>query len=291
MAAAASARTSAAGSWMSGATSSVPGVGRDPGQAADAAQAHGVVGVDEPVLPGLAVVVADRDQGVARELAHRRVAQPLEQRPGRARLAQPAEGDGGGAPVARVLVRQHAQQVRDEVLVAQRGLHLRVEAVAGAGRPLLDLDHGPDRRVAQRRVGVAQVRRDARQAVAVADEAERLERRAAQQLVAEQLDRAGAARGSPISPSACSAGYCSQGSSRSASTRRGTASREPICPRLVAAAWRTFTSGSDSAATSAVTALGSLIVPSMTAAKRRTSSSASRSSASSAGAADGPSRT
>ena len=60
---------------------------------------------------------------------------------------------------------------------------------------------------------------------------------------------AGAARGSPISPRACSAGYCSQGSPRSASMSRGTARGEPICPRLVAAAWRTLTSGSESAST------------------------------------------
>ena len=40
------------------------------------------------------------------------------------------------------------------------------------------------------------------------------------------------------------AGYCSHGSPRSASMSGGTASGEPIWPRLVAAAWRTFTSGS-----------------------------------------------
>ena len=90
---------------------------------------------------------------------------------------------------------------------------------------------------------------------------------------------AGAARGSPISPRAWSAGYCSQGSPRSASTRRGTASGEPICPRLVAAAWRTLTSGSERASTRAPTAAGSFMEPSITAAKSRTSSSGSASRA------------
>ena len=102
---------------------------------------------------------------------------------------------------------------------------------------------------------------------------------------------AGAASGSPISPSAWSAGYCSQGSPRSASTRRGTAAREPIWPRLVAAACRTLVSSSESAPTRPETAAASLIEPSITQANSRTSSSGSRTSASSGAVAAAPSRT
>ena len=87
------------------------------------------------------------------------------------------------------------------------------------------------------------------------------------------------------------AGYWSQGSVRSTSMRAGTACAAPICPRLAAAAWRTFTSGSERVPISASSAERSRRVPSMTAAKLRTSSSASRRRASSAGAAEGPSLT
>ncbi len=61
---------------------------------------------------------------------------------------------------------------------------------------------------------------------------------------------------SPISPRALMAGYVSQGSDWSTATRAGTASAEPICPRLAAAACLTLRSGSERARMRAGTADG-----------------------------------
>ena len=72
---------------------------------------------------------------------------------------------------------------------------------------------------------------------------------------------------------------------------RGTARREPICPRLAAAAWRTLTPGSESASTRLPTAAGSFMEPSITAAKSLISSSGSERSARSGAVAAVPSRT
>ena len=231
IAAAASARTSAAGSWMSGATSAVPVGRRDPGQAAHRPEANGVVRVREPALPGRALAEADRDEGVARELAHGGVPQELEERRHGPALAQPAEGDGGGAPVAGVLVGQHPEEVGHELLAPERGLDLGVEALAGGGRALLDLDHRPDRGVAQRGVGVEEVGGDARRAPRARPARPRASSAGARSISSSSRARsAGAARGSPISPRACSAGYWSQGSPRSASMSRGTASGRADLP-------------------------------------------------------------
>ena len=89
--------------------------------------------------------------------------------------------------------------------------------------------------------------------------------------------RAGAARASPISPSAWIAGYCSQGSSRSASTSgehrvAGRRSGPGWPPRRGARSRR----GRARAAMRGATARASRSAPSITAAKLRTSSSGSR---------------
>ena len=182
----------------------------------------------------------------------RGVAQELEQRPGGPALAQPAEGDGGGAPVAGVLVGEHPDEVGDELLAPQRGLHLGVEALAGGGRPLLDLHHRADRGVAQRRVGVEEVGRDARRAPRGRPRGRGPRARA------RAASRRRAGRGAP-GPRAGRRSRRGRGAPGTAATARRAARRragarprgEPICPRLVAAAWRTFTSGSESASTRA----------------------------------------
>ena len=83
----------------------------------------------------------------------------------------------------------------DEVLAAQRGLHLGIEALPLRGGPLLDGDHGVDGRVAHRGIGVVQVRQQPRQRLAPGQAAQRVHDRPAQHLVVEQLqERRGRAR-------------------------------------------------------------------------------------------------
>ena len=262
MAAAASARTSVAGSWMSGATSA-DALGRgDPGQAAHRPEANGVVRVREPALPGRAVPEADGDEGVARELLHGGVAQELEER--RARPAASRSQPRVTAAVRRLRGSSSASipsEVGHEVLAPERGLDLRVEALAGGGRALLDLHHRPDRGVAQGGVGVVEVGDDARRARSrPARPAEGLERGRAKQLVAEEVEER---RAPPAGRrSRRGRGWPGTGArARRAAPRRGGARPRatPICPRLVAAAWRTLTSGSRERLERAATAAGSFM--------------------------------
>ena len=216
---------------MSGATSAVP-VGRcDPGQAAQRPEPHGVVRVRQAAQPGRPVGEADRHQRVARELAHGRVREQLQERRRGAVFAQPAERDRGGATVAGVLVGQHPDQVRDQLLAPQGRLHLGVEALARGGGALLDLDHRADRGSSgapgRGRAGGARCAA-ARRGPASRPSASSAGPRSSSSSSSPTI--AGAASGSAISPSAFSAGYWSHGSPRSASTSRGTAAREPIWP-------------------------------------------------------------
>ena len=155
MAAAASARTSGDGSWMSGRHQVDAAGRRDPGQAADGALAHRVVGVVQavPRRPPRSRKPMETSAWVAYSCSAR-LGQQLDERPLRARLLEPAQGDGGGAAVLGVVVAQRGEQVVDEVLAPQRGLHLGVQALAARGGALLDGHHGLDGHVAQRGVGV-----------------------------------------------------------------------------------------------------------------------------------------
>jgi hypothetical protein len=133
----------------------------------------------------------DRDEGVARELLDRGIAEELEERAQRSALTEPAEGDGGGAAIAGLLVGEHLYEVGDELLAPQGRLDPGIEALAGGGSALLDLDHGPDGGVAQRGVGIEEVGGNAGEVVAPGDVAEGLEGGSPEELVVEQLDERG----------------------------------------------------------------------------------------------------
>ena len=79
-------------------------------------------------------------------------------------------------------------QVGHQLLAPERGLDLGVEALAGGGGPLLDVHHRADRRVAEGRVGVEEVRGDAGEDVPPGQPPERLERGRAQHLVVEERE-------------------------------------------------------------------------------------------------------
>ena len=188
MAAAVSARTSGDGSWMSGATSAVP-----PGGAIQARQRRvpwrtASAGWARPSAYAPQVLAADGDEGVAGVLLERGLCEQLDERPLGPRLPEPAEGDGGRAAVARLVVAQRRQQVVDEVLAPEGRLHLGIEALAAGRGSLLDRHHRVDRQVANGGVGVVEVGDEVLQRVASRDAAEGLENGSAQQLVTEQLE-------------------------------------------------------------------------------------------------------
>ena len=145
-----------------------------------------------------------------------------------------------------------------QVLAAQRGLHLGIQALAVRGRALLDRDHRLDRQVAQRGVGVVQVRDEPRQRLAPGQPAQRLQHRPPQQLVVQQLQqRRGRPRVADLAQGVDRRVLEPGLGCRAPRPAASTASADPIWPRLAAAAWRTLTSGSARAAISGGTARAS----------------------------------
>ena len=196
MAAAASARTSAAGSWMSGATSAMPSGGAIQARQRTVPWSHRVVRVPQPggrTPPGPGS--RSRRARGPRTPARRARRGARCSGPVGARLAQPAQGDGRGAPVAG---RPRRPASRGG---GRRGPRAAAPpAPAGRGsRPTVDARCSISTTarmasVAQRRVGVVEVGRDARQGVAAGHAAEGLERGPAKHLVVEERERARARR-------------------------------------------------------------------------------------------------
>ena len=144
-----------------------------------------------------------------------------------------------------LVVGEGGEQVVDQVVAAQRGLHLRVEALPARGGALLDGHHGLDGDVAQGGIGIVEVRQQRRQRLAAGQPAQGLDHGRAQQLVVEQLQqgRRGprvADLGQGVDGRVLQPGLAAQDRPPAA----GTARASPIWPRLAAAAWRTLTSGS-----------------------------------------------
>jgi hypothetical protein len=166
-----------------------PAAGGDPGEAADRPLPDRVVGVGQAVDVGLAVAEADGDERVGHVLLERGLAQQVDQRTLRPGLLEPAQRDGGGAPVLDVFVLQRRQQVRDQVLAAQRLLDAGIEALAAGRGPLLDRHHRLDRRVADGRVGIVEVGDEIGQRLTPGQAADRVQHRAPQHLVAQQLEQ------------------------------------------------------------------------------------------------------
>ena len=161
----------------------------DPGDAAHHALADGIAGVLEAAPVRVAVLEADRDQGVGGVLLQRGLGQAFDEQGLRPRLFEPAQRHRGRTAVDRLVLAQRGQEMVHEVSAPQGGLHRGIEAVAGGGGTLLDGDHGMDGHVAQRYVGIVEVGHQMDQGLPAGEPAERLDHRGAQELVAEQVQQ------------------------------------------------------------------------------------------------------
>ena len=159
---------------MSGATSSTPSRGAIQARQRTVPCRTASSGMGQAVRIGVAVPEADGDERVCRVLLERRLVQEVDEGPLGPGLLEPAERDGGRAPVRDLLVGQRGEQVVDQLVTAQRLLHLGIQALPTRGRAMLDGHHRPDRQVAQGGVGVEQVRQQRRERFAAGQPAQRL---------------------------------------------------------------------------------------------------------------------
>ena len=161
------------------------------------------------------------------------VAQELDEAALRPRLPQPAQGHGRHSADLGVLVRERCRAGGRR---GPRGAARPAPRGRGSPRPRWPAARSPPPRGWRRCAGRARDRRGGGRGAGRASRPARrpsASRAGPRKNASSRRSRsAGAARGSPISPRAWMAGYWSQGSSRSASMRGGTASGEPIWPRL-----------------------------------------------------------